>query len=289
MAAPDIRIMNFSLQEDTRLPYHVEVFSEENCMLFALTREVGPTIARCALTFLEREPIGVERARKQHACYERLLEALGVKLIALPAEADLPDAVFVEDTAVVVGEVAVMTRPMLESRRQEVRSVAEVLSPFRPLLCIETPGTLEGGDVVGIGRTLYVGLSRRTNEEGAEQLAKLLAPWDYEVRKVAVRGCLHLKTGCTHLGDGAVLANLDCIDTSAFDGMRVLAVPDGEDGAANTLRIGETVVLSASFPRTRALLEAEGMCTAPIDVSELEKAEAGVTCCSILFDAVETG
>jgi dimethylargininase len=254
-------------------------------MLYALTREVGPTIARCALTFLEREPIDVEQAREQHASYERVLEGLGATIIALQPEPDLPDSVFVEDTAVVLDEVAVMTRPLLESRRSEVESVARVLARYRPLLFIESPGTIEGGDVIRVGRILYVGLSRRTNEDGARQLANLLAPWDYEVRTVAVNGCLHLKTGCTHLGDSTVLANTACIDTSAFDGMRVLAVPEGEDGAANTLRIGDSVVLSSSFPQTCELLEREGLQIAPVQVSELEKAEAGVSCCSILFEA----
>jgi dimethylargininase len=251
--------------------------------LCALTRQVGPEIARCALTFREREPIDVPRAQAQHAGYARMLEALGAHVISLPPELDLPDAVFVEDTAVVLDEVAVMARPALESRRREVESVAQALAEYRPLLFINEPGTLEGGDVVRVGRTLYVGVSWRTNQDGIEQLARLLSPWEYQVRAVAVNGCLHLKSACTYVGDGALLAHPAHVDTADFDGLQTIAVPEGEDGAANTVLIGETIVVPAAFPRTRALLEAEGLRTAAVDVSELAKAEAGVSCCCILF------
>ena len=250
----------------------------------AITREVSPCIGTCALTFLDRTAIDVERAVCQHNDYERHLAALGVRVVSLPAPPDLPDAVFVEDTAVVLDEVAVMTSPMLESRRREVESVAAVLERYRPLLRIEGDAHLEGGDVLRIGRTVYVGLSRRTNCEGASQLARFLAPWGYRVQPVEVRGCLHLKTGGTYLGGNTLLANPTWIDCAPFDGLRILEVPEEEPDAANVLLLGEVVLLAASFPRTRAMLRGEGFPVESVDISELQKAEAGLTCCSAIFE-----
>jgi dimethylargininase len=180
-----------------------------------------------------------------------------------------------------------MTRPFLEARRPEVDTVSRVLARYRTLLYVDGSGTLEGGDVVRVGNTIYAGLSTRTNKEGARQLAELLQPFGYEVRPVAVTGSLHLKTACTYLGDGAILANPKWVDTSVFEGMCVVEVPQSEEWAANTLRIRDMIVLPASFPRTRELLESRGFRVAPSDVSELQKAEAGVSCCSIVFESGE--
>lgn len=251
--------------------------------MYAITRTVSPCLTDCALTFLERVAIDIERAQEQHRRYEQCLEALGLRVLSLPQEPDLPDAVFVEDTAVVLDEVAVKTRPRLDSRRAEVESVAAALAQHRPLVAIEQPGTLEGGDVIRIDRTLYVGLSRRTNEEGARQLATLVQPWGYTVRTVPVPHCLHLKTACTYIGRGTLLANCEWVDTSLFDGLTVIAAAGGEDEAGNALRVNGILLIPSAFPKTRRRLEAEGFQVATVDVSELQKAEAGVTCCSILF------
>jgi dimethylargininase len=166
-------------------------------MLTAITRAVSPTINQCELSFRDRQFIDVRKAEEQHRQYEACLEALGARLISLPAEPELPDAVFVEDPAVVVEEVAVMARLGAESRRPEAQSLALVLQQFRPLRFMQAPATLEGGDVVRAGRTLFVGTSGRTNAAGVEQLASALRPFGYAVKPVEVRGCLHLKSACT--------------------------------------------------------------------------------------------
>src|ERR1044071_3555120 len=165
-------------------------------MLTAITRAVSPSMNRCELTYLERQEIDIDRAAAQHRCYCQWLERLGARVIALSPEPDLPDAVFVEDPAVVVDEVAVMARMGAESRRPEAESLGAALAPFRPLHWMEAPATLDGGDVFRAGRTLFAGRSQRTNDQGIAQLRAVLAPFGYDVRPVDVRGCLHLKSGC---------------------------------------------------------------------------------------------
>jgi dimethylargininase len=251
----------------------------------ALTREVSPSLARCELTHREREPIDLARARAQHRAYEDALRAMGCDVRRLPAEPDLPDAVFVEDAAVVVDELAIVTRPGAESRRAEVRSVAETLASFRALRAIEAPATLDGGDVLVVGRSVYVGLSTRTNQEGALQLAAALAPHGYTVRPLAVRSCLHLKTAVTRVGPSAVLLNPAWVDAAAFDGFERIVVHPDEAWGANALAVGPGVLYADTFPRTRDRLLARGLDVHALDASELAKAEGGVTCCSLVFDA----
>jgi len=253
-------------------------------MMIALTRAVGPRIVECALSYRPREAIDLRLAMEQHGGYEDYLRSRGVRVVALPAEADLPDSVFVEDTAVVVDEAAVMTRPGLEARRREVDSVAAALAPYRRLESLAAPATLEGGDCLRIGRAFYVGLSRRTNAAGVAGLARILEPLGYTVRPVPVVGCLHLKTAVTYLGGNTVLANRSWVDMAPFAAYDVVDAPVTEPDAANALTIGEEVLLPASFPVTAALLEARGFRVRAIDMSELQKAEAGLTCCSVLFD-----
>jgi dimethylargininase len=257
----------------------------EVALLIAFTRTVSPSLADCALSFIERESIDVGQAMEQHRAYEACLSRLGLAVVSLPAEPDLPDAVFVEDTAVVVDELAVMTRPALDSRLQEVCSVEAELSAYRELRRITTPATLEGGDVLRIGRKLYVGLSLRTNREGVEQLASFLEPLGYEVQATYFEDCLHLKSACTYLGQNTILANRSLVDTSQFPNHDVIEVAPTEPSAGNALTIGDTVILPASFPETRERLEKQGFSVQPVDVSELLKAEAGVTCCSVIFSA----
>jgi dimethylargininase len=204
-------------------------------------------------------------------------------VVELPAAPDLPDAVFVEDTAVVVDEVGVVTQPKLKSRRQETWSTATLLAQYRPLKKLYGPATLEGGDVVRIGRTLYVGLSSRTNQDGIDQLQDFLRPYEYEIKAVPCEKCLHLKTACTYIGNNTLLANTAWVDTAQFEGLEVVPVADGEEEAGNALLLNGTLVMPSSFPQTRAALEARGFRVATVDVSELQKAEAGVTCCSILL------
>jgi dimethylargininase len=252
-------------------------------MLIALTRGVSPTLAACELTWLPRQPIDLEKAVAQHHEYEACLRAMGAQVIALPALAEFPDGMFVEDPVFVVDELAVLTRPGAASRRGEGESLVEVLSRYREIRRISEPATLEGGDVMRIGRDVFVGLSTRTNEEGVAQLARELGPFGYRVRGVPVKGCLHLKSACCGLGDGKILANRAWIDAAILDGYQIIDVAEGEPGAANVLRIGETVLMPAAFPRTRERLEREGFSIRTVDISELMKAEAGITCSSLIF------
>jgi dimethylargininase len=253
-------------------------------MLAAITRAVSPSINRCELSFRDRQPIDVPRAVEQHRQYEACLEELGASVISLPAEPELPDAVFVEDPAIVVEEVAVIARLGAESRRPEAGSLALVLRQFRSLHWMQAPATLEGGDVVRAGRTLFVGTSGRTNAAGVEQLAEALDPFDYEVKPVEVRGCLHLKSACTYLGDRTMLVNREWADCAALEGYELVDVPTDEPEAANVLTIGETAMMADCFPGTARVLKSLGWRVKELDNSELRKAEAGMTCSSLVFE-----
>lgn len=253
-------------------------------MLTAITRAVSPEINRCELEHLERQPIDVVKADAQHTVYEECLAGLGARIISLPAEPSLPDSVFVEDPALVLDEVAVITRMSPESRREEARSLADAIAPFRPLLHMTEPATLEGGDVVRVGRTLFVGLSGRSNRGGIEQLSTLLAPYNYRVVPVAVHGCLHLKSACTCLEDGTILANRAWMDTAPFAAYRILDVAPSEPSAGNTLSVNGTVLIPSAFPATAKILEQAGYSLRTLDISELMKAESAISCSSLIFE-----
>ncbi len=207
----------------------------------------------------------------------------------MPEEPDLPDAVFVEDTAVVLDEIAVLARPGAPSRQPEVDTIERVLARYRPLCRIEPPGTLDGGDVLRVGSVLYVGRSSRTNDAGTTQLADLARPWGYEVRSVSVTGCLHLKSACSHAGDGLVLVNGNWIDVRAFREVELLDLPASEPAAANCFLVGATVVLPAGFPETADLLRSRERRVTTVELSELRKAEAGGSCMSLIFEASHKG
>lgn len=237
----------------------------------------------CELTYREREAIDAGVAARQHRAYCDALRACGAGVLTLPRADELPDSVFVEDTAIVLDELAVLTRPGAESRRGEVGLIEPEVARLRPVAKVEAPATLEGGDVMRVGRTLYVGLSPRTNVEGAEALRRLAAPHGYEVVTVGLRGCLHLKTGCSALDGARILANPEWVDVGAFDRHEVVAVDASEPWAANVLRVGDSVCVSAAFPRTAAMLSGRGYDVRAVEVSEFAKAEGGMTCMSLLF------
>jgi dimethylargininase len=253
-------------------------------MKIAMTREVSPAIARCELTHLPRLPIDGALAREQHHRYEACLSELGYAVLRLPAEPDLPDSVFVEDAAVVLDELAVLTRPGAPSRRAETASIAAALEPYRTLAPIEPPAVLDGGDVLRVGGTLYVGLSGRTDEAGAAQLARMLEPLGYVVRRVAVSGCLHLKSAVTAIAPETVLVNPAWVSPADLAGLTIVEIDPSEPHAANALRAGDAVIYPAAFPRTRRRLEERGLRIVEVDLSELAKAEGAVTCCSLLID-----
>jgi dimethylargininase len=221
--------------------------------------------------------------RRANSTYEQLLERAGARVVSLAAEPELPDSMFVEDPAIVLDELAVIFPLGTQSRRAEAESVAKALSRFRRLEYVKLPGLLEGGDVLRIGRKLFVGLSRRTNSEGIGQLRRIVTPYRYEVAEVPVTGCLHLKSAVTYLGRNTLLANRKWFDTRPFAGYEWIDVTAEEPHAANALAIGETIIFPESFPQTRARLEGRDFRVRSLDISELQKAESGLTCSCLLF------
>ena len=251
--------------------------------LIAITRDVSASLADCQLSFVDRDAIDVERAAAQHHAYRQALESLGCRVLSLPAQDAMPDAVFVEDVAIVLDEIAVMTRPGAESRRAEGASVAEVLASYRTLRAIEAPGTLDGGDVLRVGRTIYVGQSARSNLDGIEQLRAIVAEFGYKVQGVPTRKCLHLKSAVTQIADDILLIQPEWVDRAVFAGYRLIDIDPDEPHAANALRIGTGVVYPACFPRTQQRMTDAGIDITAVDLSELQKAEGATTCCSLVF------
>ena len=252
--------------------------------LFALCRAVSPAIADCELSFIGRESIDATLAQAQHRDYIAALTALGVTVTELPAEPALPDSVFVEDTVLVFDELAVLTRPGVESRRAEVDAIAKAVSAVRKTVeRISAPGTIEGGDVLRIGHRVFVGQSRRSNQAAIDQLADILKPYDYNVTAVPMQDCLHLKSAVTALSDDTVLINPNWVDATYFSDYRQISVAEHEPHAGNVVIIGSAILMPSSFPQTQAMLSTAGFAVTAVDVSELQKAEGAVTCCSVLF------
>ena len=253
-------------------------------MLIAVTRAVSPTLANCELTHRPRDPISVADAMAEHAAYEAALRSVGATVVRAPAEPELPDAVFVEDTAIALDEVVVITRPGAATRRREVESMATVLAAYKPIARIQSPATIDGGDVLRVGRRIYVGLSSRTNPEAIAQLGMLLAQWDYEVIPVPFHGCLHLKSAVTQIGERRLLLNDRYVHPASFRDVDFLTVAPAEPDGANALSVAGAVIYPAHYPATRERLARAGMRVIPVPAAEIAKAEGGVTCCSILFE-----
>lgn len=252
----------------------------------AFTRAVSPRLADCQLTHLQRVPIDAGKAAEQHRAYERALADAGFEVARLPELPDDPDGVFVEDTALLLDGHAVITRPGAASRIGETDSTAGGLSVEFELHRIDT-GFLDGGDVLRIGRTLYVGLSTRTDMDGIRSLAKIAVALGFEVVEARLRDCLHLKTGATFAGPDAdgtpvLLYNQPSVDPAQFAGVEPLRVD--EPAAANCVRAGDKLIIPAGNPRTAELLRQRGFSLLEVDVSELQKAESGVTCMSLIDD-----
>ena len=254
----------------------------------AFTRAVSTRLPECALTHLERVPIDVARARAQHAAYEQALAGAGFDVVRLPELPDDPDAVFVEDTALLLDGHAIIARPGAASRIGETESTAEGLDTHFELHRIES-GFLDGGDVLRIDRTLYVGLSTRTDTAGANALTEIARPLGFRVVQAELRDCLHLKTGATFAGPDAygtsVLLYSDrSVDPSQFGGVEPMPVDEREPSAANCLRVAARLIIPAGNPRTVERLASRGFDIVELDVSELQKAEAGVTCMSLVSE-----
>lgn len=250
----------------------------------ALTRDLTPAIVNCELTHVARTPIDLDKARAQHAEYEKLLTQLGCKVQRLKAQPTMADSVFIEDTAVVLPELAIIARPGAESRRNEVAAVAEALKPFRKVLRIEDKmATLDGGDVIVAGKKIFIGQTARTNAFGREALVRMTSQFGYQVDGITVSHCLHLKSAACLVAPDTMLINPKWAFKQAFHDFKVIETDPSEPYAANAVLVGKALVYAEAFPKTRARLEAAGIAVHAIDASELAKAEGGVTCCSLIF------
>jgi dimethylargininase len=255
-------------------------------MARAYTRQPSRRIGECELSFIARAPIDRDRLRDQHAAYERTLLHCGLEVHRFPALPDSPDGVFVEDMAVLLGEHALLARSASAARSAESASVAQRLGADFELATLPS-GTLDGGDVLRIGKRLYVGQSARTDANATQHLARWAERLGYSVQPVLVHGCLHLKTAATFAGNDAsgrtlIILNPEWIDARIFADHETLAVHSSEPFAANTLRIGERLLIAAGQPRLAEALQQRGFAVVALDISELQKAEAGLTCLSLI-------
>jgi dimethylargininase len=248
----------------------------------AITRDISPAIEHCELTHLERTTIDLTRARAEHEAYESVLRELGCQIQRLPAGPDMPDSVFIEDAAIVLDELAVITRPGAESRRVETAAVAQAVREYRPVAAILAPGTLDGGDVLRIGKRLFVGAGYRSNDEGIAQLRTIVMSQGYSVEAVPFEGCLHLKSAVSIVADDLLLLNPAWVDAARFGSMRTIETDPDEALAANALMVGSTVIYPREHRATLKRLQAAGRDVRPVAAGELAKAEGGVTCCCLL-------
>ena len=257
--------------------------TRESFMLIAITRDVSPSIANCELTFAERQPIDHTVASRQLEDYRAALEKCGDVVTRLPADSLYPDSCFVEDTAVVVDELAIIASMGAPSRRGETAVIEAELSRHREMARITLPATIDGGDVLRVGRNILVGRSTRTNEAGIQQLTRILARRGYKVIPVRTNGSLHFKSACTAIDDQTLLLNPDRIRIDDLSGFRTIFTPDGEPEAANVLRVSETLFVQDGFPDTLQRLHRLHGKVRRIDTSEFRKAEGALTCLSIIF------
>jgi len=253
-------------------------------MRIAITRELSPRFNECELTHIERTPIDMNIAHAQHREYVNALKKLGCHVDELPAEADLPDSVFVEDAAFILPEAAVITRPGADSRKPETESIIRALSPYKQLIHVHEPATIDGGDVLVIGKNIFVGLSTRSTQDAVDQLNELLSGYGYIVTGVQLHDCLHLKSAVTRVNDKTLLINKKWVDTHHFDEYELIEIEPSEPYAANCLPVGDSIIYPTSFPKTCAKLEERGFKIVSVEVDELAKAEGAVTCCSLVFD-----
>ena len=250
--------------------------------MIGITRDVSRSILHCELTHLERTPIDIQRARAQHTEYEAALKHLGLAILSLPEEPTLADSVFVEDPALVLDECAIILRPGADSRRPETESIAKVLAPYRKLFYIEAPARVDGGDILRVGKQIYIGLSSRSDTNAIEQIQDFLQPHGYEIHAVMVYGCLHLKSAVTQVADDTLLINPAWTDKKYFAGMKFIEIDPSESYAANALLIGDTILYAKAFPKTRKKLAHAGIKIMDVDADELAKAEGALTCCSLI-------
>jgi len=249
---------------------------------YAIVRNPGPEATE-GLTTQSGEPPHLGQLKQQHAAYCDALAALDVELLRLDPAPGYPDAYFVEDTAVVTPEVAVMARPGAPERRGEEQTVAPILERYRPLEAIHSPGTLDGGDIMIVNRHVFIGLSGRTNLHGADQLARILTRYDYQCTYVTVHDGLHLKSSVNSLGDKQLLIHASWADRPEFEGYDKILVDPSEAHACNTLWVNDHLIIPEGYPRTQALIESTGKPLVLLATRQIHRMDGGLTCLSIRF------
>jgi dimethylargininase len=253
-------------------------------MTIAITRKISPRFNECEITHIERLPIDLEIARQQHTEYVHALEELGCEVIELPEEPELPDSVFVEDTAFILPEVAVITRPGADSRKPETETIIKALAPHKALLHVCEPATIDGGDVLVLNKKIYVGLSTRSNTYAIAQLNQMLNQYGYQAQGIELTNCLHLKSAVTKVNEETLLINPNWVDKTHFSDFNLIEVHASEPYGANCLPIRGNIIYPYTFPKTQSKLEAKGFKIKNVNVDELAKAEGAVTCCSLIVE-----
>ncbi len=253
-------------------------------MVIAITREVSSRFNECEITHIDRTPIDLDIARRQHQEYIYALAQIGCEVIELPEERDLPDSVFVEDTAFILPEVAVITRPGADSRKPETESIVQALSSHRPLVHVTAPATVDGGDVLVLGKNIYIGMSTRSTMDAVTQLQGLLDNYGYKVTGIELTDCLHLKTAVTRMNNKTLLVNKNWVDAGHFSGYELIDIDPSEPFGANCLPVKDVIIYPSSFPKTQKKIEQKGFKVLNVNLDELAKAEGAVTCCSLIIE-----
>jgi len=250
-------------------------------MRYALVRPVPESYDHCVRTSIE--PISVDHAKRQHKEYCKLLEQLGLQLIWVEGDNALPDSCFVEDTAFVLDEKAIICNMSVKSRAPEVIAVTDVMAELKETHRIKSPAMVDGGDVLRIQDRILIGLSARTNSHAVEQVKKILTGTSLKVVRTKVHNVLHLKSACTYLGDNCVILSKGNFDTTVLSGLRKIIVAKGEEYAADCLAVNGTVLMAKGYPKTKRLIQNEGFRVKELEMSEFRKGEGALTCLSIIW------
>jgi dimethylargininase len=250
----------------------------------AIVREIPDTYKSCIKSAISKTEIDVNLAKKQHLSYCKTLSQLGLKVLKIEKDNKLCDSCFVEDTAIVIADKAIITRPGMISRRGEIDKIKKILTQYKKIFEIETPGTLDGGDVLLINETLYIGISKRTNTIAIKQVSDILTSEDnFNIKTLVLKNALHLKSVCQYLGNNYVIMDPNHFNKDDFIGYNKILVPKKESYAINCLPIKNKILIAKGYPVTKNLIEKEGFDTIEIDVSEFKKGDGGLTCLSIIF------
>ena len=249
----------------------------------AIARKPCENFARGLTTAVDSEPADYRLMLEQHAAYLESLSVAGLEVIVLDPQPDYPDAHFVEDTAVVTSDVAVITIPGAQARRGEEESIIPVLSEYRRIERIQPPGKLDGGDVLQVSNHFFIGISERTNREGAEQLGRILQDYGNSWTTVDVGAGLHFKSGVNHVGDRNLLATPEFSKKEQLKDYDLIVLDPSESYAANSLLVNNYLLIPAGYPDTRQKLEFTNLKIIELETSELRKMDGGLTCMSLRF------